>query len=139
MQADFPNLESKQEIKWFKSLNDLKMGLQSRKRIHSLSVLAFFINFFDKSASVILTVDHAGQSLNSSGPILSHTGQKQCVRECMRRGDCLSVNYWRRDLRCQLNPSTVGLGAVLIPDVNCVYMERASQPQVMSAFRNEIN
>ncbi|XP_052710660.1 lymphocyte antigen 75-like [Crassostrea angulata] len=115
-------------MKCFKSLNDLKMGLQSRKRIHSLSILAFFINFFDKSASVILTVDHAGQSLNSSGPILSDTGQKQCVRECMRRGDCLSVNYWRRDLRCQLNPSTMGPGVVLVPDPACVYMVKSTQP-----------
>uniref|UniRef100_K1Q9I2 Uncharacterized protein n=1 Tax=Magallana gigas TaxID=29159 RepID=K1Q9I2_MAGGI len=104
------------------------MGLQSRKWIHALSILAFFINFFDKSASVILTVDHAGQSLNSSGPILSHTGQKQCVRECMRRGDCLSVNYWRSDLRCQLNPSTVGPGVVLVPDPDCVYMVKSTQP-----------
>lgn len=119
------------------SLSSLNM--EERKERVLIFISAVFIELFININGVILTRDQEGQRLDTSGQILDIIGHKQCVRECMRRGDCLSVNYWRRDLRCQLNPSTVGLGAVLIPDVNCVYMERASQPQVMSAFRIEIN
>nr|XP_022286667.1 C-type mannose receptor 2-like [Crassostrea virginica] len=54
------------------------------------------------------------------------------MKECLRRGDCLSVNYWRSQLRCQLNPAVVGPGLALIPDSSGVYMEKSSQPQDLS-------
>lgn len=84
---------------------------------------------------VMVNITQVGHRLDVPGQILTATGKKQCVRECMRRGDCLSVNYWRSELRCQLNPSTVGPGAVLVSDVNSVYMEKASQPQVGIAIK----
>lgn len=120
------------------------MGSKLQGCIVFLFNVAFLMLLFHKSDSVVLIISDEGKSLNTSGEILNTIGKQQCVRECMRRGDCLSVNYWRSELRCQLNPSTVGPGAVLVPDVNSVYMEKASQPQVGIAikktfrFRHEI-
>lgn len=106
------------------------LNMEERKQRALIFISAFFIEFFDITNGVILTRNQEGQRLDTSGQILDIIGQKQCVRECMQQGDCLSVNYWRSKLQCQLNPSTVGSGAVLVPDVNSVYMEKASQPQV---------
>nr|XP_034334349.1 uncharacterized protein LOC117691766 [Crassostrea gigas] len=77
----------------------------------------------------LLRTTQAGHKLDSPGQMFTAMGQKQCVRECMRRGDCLSVNYWRSDLRCQLNPSAVGPGVALVPDSLCDYIEKMTQPQ----------
>lgn len=87
---------------------------------------------------VMVNITQVGHKLDVPGQILTATGKKQCIRECMRRGDCLSVNYWRSDLRCQLNPSTAGPGVVLVPDVLCDYMEKIDQPQVRLITRIEI-
>lgn len=77
-----------------------------------------------------LTITQSGQRLNITGPIMTIIGQKQCVRECLQRGHCQSVNYWRERLLCQLNPTTVIAGVGLLPDPGCIYMEKSSQPQV---------
>lgn len=111
------------------------MGSKLQGCIVFLFNVAFLMLLFHKSDGVVLIISDEGKSLNTSGEILNTIGKQQCVRECMRRGDCLSVNYWRSELRCQLNPSTVAPGAVLVPDVNSVYMEKASQPQVGIAIK----
>ncbi|XP_078331871.1 uncharacterized protein LOC111103772 [Crassostrea virginica] len=106
------------------------MGTVMEVWIFALSTFAFLSPIiFHESVGFILTITQDGQSLNTSGPSLTPIGQKQCMKECLRRGDCLSVNYWRNQLRCQLNPAVVGPGLALIPDSSGVYMEKSSQPQ----------
>lgn len=112
------------------------MGSKLQGCIYFLFNVTFLILLFHKSECVVLIISDAGKSLNTSGEILHTIGKQQCVRECMRRGDCLSVNYWRSELRCQLNPSTEGPGVLLVPDVNSVYIEKASQPQVGIVIKN---
>lgn len=93
---------------------------------------------FHNCDGVMVIITQVGHRLDVSGQVLTAMGQKQCVRECMRRGDCLSVNYWRSEVRCQLNPSTVGPGVVLVPDSLCDYMEKNAQPQVRVIIGIEI-
>ena len=112
----------------------INMGLLLHKDKYALFILAYLITIFHKCDGVTLVVNGYGQRLNTSGPLLTPIGQKQCMEECLRRGDCLSVNYWRSQLRCQLNPAVVGPGLALIPDSSGVYMEKSSQPQVCNFF-----
>jgi hypothetical protein len=109
-----------------------EMASQLHRYMHLFLLLTSLIVDIYETDGLSLTITESGQRLDITGPTLTVIGQKQCVRECLQRGDCQSVNYWRESLRCQLNPSTVIAGVGLLPDPGCIYMEEISQPQVRS-------
>lgn len=114
------------------------MVSQKYRRIFIFIKVVILMVKFHNCDGVMVSITQVGHRLDVPGQVLTAMGQKQCVRECMRRGDCLSVNYWRSEVRCQLNPSTVGPGVVLVPDSLCDYMEKNAQPQVRVIIGIEI-
>ncbi|XP_078326884.1 uncharacterized protein LOC111124037 isoform X2 [Crassostrea virginica] len=64
---------------------------------------------------------------------LSPIGVQQCIKHCLGDRGCLSINYWRKDLKCALQRAKAGGTINLIADPTCFYIERADLPTAMAA------
>uniref|UniRef100_K1RU37 Uncharacterized protein n=1 Tax=Magallana gigas TaxID=29159 RepID=K1RU37_MAGGI len=61
---------------------------------------------------------------------LNTIGLQQCMRECLGDRTCLSLNYWRNDLRCTQHRVKTGGAYGLVPDSECIYIERQDLPMI---------
>ena len=61
---------------------------------------------------------------------LSPIGVQQCIKHCLGDRGCLSINYWRGDLKCALQRVKAGGTINLVADPTCFYIERADLPTV---------
>ena len=61
---------------------------------------------------------------------LSPIGVQQCIKHCLGDRGCLSINYWRKDLKCALQRAKAGGTINLMADPTCFYIERADLPTV---------
>ncbi|XP_078321326.1 uncharacterized protein LOC111115869 isoform X1 [Crassostrea virginica] len=64
---------------------------------------------------------------------LSPIGVQQCIKHCLRDRGCLSISYWRRDLKCAVQRVKAGGTINLVADPTCFYIERADLPTAMAA------
>lgn len=55
--------------------------------------------------------------------VLEKIGQQMCFKECEAYGACLSINYNRRQLVCELNSGRQNNNLSLINDDDYVYKE----------------
>lgn len=63
--------------------------------------------------------------------VLEKIGQQMCFKECEAYGACLSINYNRRQLVCELNSGRQNNNLSLINDDDYVYKEI---PRAVSSY-----
>lgn len=89
---------------------------------------------FESVHSLTLTAYHQCLDLGALNPsdvsTLNTIGLQQCMRECLGDRSCLSLNYWRDDLRCTHHRVKTGGPYGLVPDSDCIYIVRQDLPMV---------
>lgn len=107
------------------------MGIIHVSAVFPLLVL---IATFESVQSLTITAYHQCLDLGALNPsdvyTLNTIGLQQCMRECLGDRTCLSLNYWRNDLRCTQHRVKTGGAYGLVPDSECIYIERQDLPMV---------
>lgn len=107
------------------------MGIIHVSAVFPLLVL---IATFESVQSLTITAYHQCLDLGALNPsdvsTLNTIGLQQCMRECLGDRSCLSLNYWRNDLRCTQHRVKTGGPYGLVPDSECIYIERQDLPMV---------
>lgn len=63
---------------------------------------------------------------------ISPIGMVMCVKECLKRMSCASLNFNRKRLECELSHSDVVTNpSNMVSDPECIYIGRNEIPQVM--------
>lgn len=108
-----------------------EMGIIHVSAVFPLLVL---IATFESVQSLTITAYHQCLDLGALNPsdvsTLNTIGLQQCMRECLGDRSCLSLNYWRNDLRCTQHRVKTGGAYGLVPDSECIYIERQDLPMV---------
>lgn len=111
------------------------MGIIHVSAVFPLLVL---IATFESVQSLTITAYHQCLDLGALNPsdvsTLNTIGLQQCMRECLGDRTCLSLNYWRNDLRCTQHRVKTGGAYGLVPDSECIYWKAGLTNGKLSIF-----
>lgn len=107
---------------------------EKEMEINGMLFLWFLLVTFESVHSLTSTAYHQCLDLGSLNPsdvsTLNTIGLQQCMRECLGDRSCSSLNYWRNDLKCTQHRVKTGGPYGLVPDSDCIYIERQDLPMV---------